>query len=64
MIIIINQMEGSQQAIQATVMEILARTGSRGAITQVRVTFQTPTGPRSLIRNVMGPVRKGDLLCM
>ena len=54
----------SSQAISAKVIEILARTGSRGAITQVKVTFQTPSGPRSLIRNVMGPVRKGDILCI
>mmetsp|Transcript_57295 Transcript_57295/g.91217 ORF Transcript_57295/g.91217 Transcript_57295/m.91217 type:complete len:91 (-) Transcript_57295:149-421(-) len=55
-----------QKIILATVMEILGRTGSRGQVTQVRVTF--PEGEhgkfRRLIRNVRGPVQKDDMLCL
>ncbi len=47
----------------AMVKEIIGRTGSRGAITQVKVQFvDDPT--RFLIRNVMGPVKVGDVLVL
>ena len=36
--------------------------GSRGGITQVKVQFATPSGNRTLVRNVKGPVRIGDRL--
>ena len=45
----------------AMVCEIIGRTGSRGAITQVRVQF-TDNKERTLIRNVMGPVKVGDII--
>ena len=49
----------------ATVIEILGRTGSRGQVTQVRVTFEEKAGKwRRLIRNVRGPVQKDDILCL
>ena len=47
----------------AVVAEIIGRTGSRGAITQVRVQF-TDNKERFLIRNVMGPVKVGDVLVL
>ena len=47
----------------ALVYEIIGRTGSRGAITQVKVQF-TDNPDRYLIRNVMGPVKVGDVLVL
>ena len=47
----------------AMVKEIIGRTGSRGAITQVKVQFVDDPN-RFLIRNVMGPVKVGDVLVL
>lgn len=50
----------------ARVEKIIGRTGSRGGVIQVRVSFTESNRPgeRSLVRNVKGPVRVGDMLAL
>ena len=54
----------SGEVVYAEVEQIIGKTGSRGGITQVKVVFLNTGAKRHLVRNVKGPVRKGDILAL
>ena len=58
----------AQEAWPAEVVEVIGRTGMSGEATQAKVRVNDSSNPRDIgriiTRNVLGPVREGDILML
>ena len=58
----------AQEAWPAEVVEVIGRTGMSGEATRVKVRVNDSANPRDIgriiTRNVLGPVREGDILML
>ena len=58
----------AQEAWPAEVVEVIGRTGMSGEAIQVKVRVNDSANPRDIgriiTRNVLGPVREGDILML
>ena len=56
-------MDQQGEVVYAIIDKIIGKTGSRGGITQVRVTLLNKNS-RQLVRNVKGPCKEKDVLAL
>ena len=56
-------MDSKEEVVYAIIDKIIGRTGSRGGITQVKVTLVNKA-QRQLVRNVKGPCKEKDMLAL
>ena len=56
-------MDSAEGVVYAVIDKIIGKTGSRGGITQVRVTLLGKNS-RQLVRNVKGPCKEKDVLAL